>query len=206
MSESRASRGPYRTGVARRRQIIASAAEVFAAVGYRSGSLRQIAHEVGVTPAALTRHFGDKEALLTAVLEYWREQTDLLRDPDASGLEFFDGLRRLVRYHVDHPGYLELFLTLSNEATDPSHPAARFIRQRYDSTVADFRAQLAAAVEAGELRRMDDTEIEHECRALIAYMDGIELQWLLNPAIDLVRQFDQQLAVTLRRWGSGPRA
>lgn len=202
MTEVRTRRGPYRSGIARRRQIITTAAEVFATYGYRSGSLRQIATAVGVTPAALTRHFDSKEDLLTGVLEYWREQTDKLADPHAAGVDFFNGLRRLVNYHVDHPGYLELFLTLSTEATDPNHPAAAFIRNRYDRTVSDFSAQLTLAVNAGDVRPMSATEIDQQCRALIAYMDGIELQWLLNPAIDLPAQFGQHLDRVLASWRS----
>ncbi|MDT0142391.1 TetR/AcrR family transcriptional regulator [Microbacterium sp. PRC9] len=200
MTEERTRRGPYRSGIARRRQIITTAAEVFATYGYRNGSLRQIATAVGVTPAAVTRHFDGKEDLLTGVLQYWREQTDQLRDPDATGLDFFNGLRNLLRYHVDHPGYLELFLTLSTEATDPNHPAAEFIRKRYDDTVSDFGAQLTLAIDAGDARPMSEGEIDQQCRALIAYLDGIELQWLLNPTIDLAAQFGHHLDGVIASW------
>lgn len=203
MTETRAVRGPYRSGIARRAQIIHAAAEVFATNGYRGGSLRQIAQEVGVTPAALARHFERKEDLLTAVLEYWREQTDRLIDDTAVGVDYFTGLRRLVAYHVDHRGYLELFLTLGTEAVNPDHPAADFMRRRYDTTVSTFSRHLAHAVEGGDVRAMDATEIDRESRAFIAYLDGIELQWLLEPTLDLRDHFDHHLADTFRSWGYG---
>jgi len=204
MTEARAIRGPYRSGIARRRQIVRAAAEVFAAEGYRGGSLRQIAQEVGVTPAALNRHFERKEDLLTAVLEYWRDETALLIDDTAEGIDYFTGMRNLVAYHVGHRGYLELFLALSTEAVNPDHPAADFIRRRYDGTVATFSGHLAHAVDRGDVRTMDAAEIDRESRALIAYLDGIELQWLLDPTLDLLAHFDHHLHGMLESWGYRP--
>lgn len=202
MNEAGATRGPYSNGVARRAQIVAAAAGVFARYGYRSGTLRQIALEVGVTPAALTRHFDNKEDLLTSVVTYWRQQTDLLIDPNAEGIEFFGQLRGLVRFHVDNRGYLELFLALSIEAVDTAHPAAAFIRERYAQTLARFSRHLRLAIAHGDARPMTDAEIDFECRSLIAYLDGIELQWLLNPAIDLVDNVDRHLDNAVASWGA----
>ena len=50
-------RGPYQKGIRRRREIVDAASRIFARYGYGGGSLRQIADDVGVTPAALARHF-----------------------------------------------------------------------------------------------------------------------------------------------------
>ena len=44
------SRGPYRTGIRRREQIIDAATAVFAEYGYAGGSIRTIADRVGVSP------------------------------------------------------------------------------------------------------------------------------------------------------------
>jgi AcrR family transcriptional regulator len=202
MSEARSVRGPYRNGIERRQQIVEKAAEIFATYGFIGGSLRQIALEVGVTPAALSRHFDSKEDLLTGVVEYWRERTERVTDPEARGLDFFEQLRKIVSYHVEHPGYLELFLTLSTEATDPRHPAASFIRDRYARTLEAFCEELKRAVDAGAARQMTSDEIEFECRAMIAFMDGIELQWLLDDTVDLQTSFDRYLAACYLRWGA----
>ncbi len=68
-------RGPYRTGIKRRREIVDAASRIFARYGYAGGSLRQIAGDVGVTPAALARHFDNKYGLLQAVLTHWEKRT-----------------------------------------------------------------------------------------------------------------------------------
>ena len=62
-------RGPYRTGIRRREQIIATAITVFGEYGYAGGSIRTIADRVGVSHVTLLQHFGTKEGLLTAVLQ-----------------------------------------------------------------------------------------------------------------------------------------
>src|SRR6478609_7300154 len=64
-------RGPYRTGIRRREQIVEAATEVFAESGYAGGSIRAIAVRAGITNATLLQHFGSKEGLLQAVLEDW---------------------------------------------------------------------------------------------------------------------------------------
>ena len=68
-------RGPYRTGIRRREQIVATAIAVFGEYGYAGGSIRTIAERVGVSHATLLQHFGSKEGLLTAVLQEWDRRT-----------------------------------------------------------------------------------------------------------------------------------
>ena len=68
-------RGPYRTGIRRREQIVATAISVFGEYGFAGGSIRTIADRVGVSHATLLQHFGTKEGLLTAVLQEWDRQT-----------------------------------------------------------------------------------------------------------------------------------
>jgi AcrR family transcriptional regulator len=63
--------------------------------GHQGGSLRNIAEEVGVTSATLVNHFGHKEALLTAVLKHWSDESKSL-NPGSSGLAFFEGLPQLM--------------------------------------------------------------------------------------------------------------
>lgn len=193
-------RGPYKNGIKTRRDIIESASRVFGQFGYAGGSLKQIADEVGVTPAALITHFGSKENLLIAVLERWSDQTvrEVPREP--SGLGFFARLVGLMDYHTEHRGFIELFLTIATEASDPSHPAREFMTHRYSELIADSTRELRFARDNGEVRNFSDEELDKEVRGLYAMMDGVELQWLLDPQVDLVGTFRYHLDLTLRRW------
>ena len=85
-----ARRGPYQTGSGGAGKIIDAASLVFARYGYAGASLRQIADDVGVTAAAFTRHFGNKEGLLQAVIDHWETKND----------SFFDGACGSVTFVV----------------------------------------------------------------------------------------------------------
>ena len=50
--------------------ILLAAARLFSQKGYAAISMRVLAKEIGITPAALYHHYSDKEALYYAVLQY----------------------------------------------------------------------------------------------------------------------------------------
>jgi AcrR family transcriptional regulator len=195
-------RGPYRTGIKRRREIVDAASRIFARYGYAGGSLRQIAGDVGVTPAALARHFDNKYGLLQAVLTHWEEENDY-RFEGARGLEYFRRLPQLVEEHTKEPGLIELLLTVATEASDPQHPARAWAVARYDHTINLGIGYLREARELGEIGAMSDEEIELEARGVFALMDGMQLQWLLNPALPVARLFKAQIDLILQRWEQG---
>jgi AcrR family transcriptional regulator len=199
-------RGPYRNGIKRRREIIASAMKVFGEYGYAGGSLRQIAQDVGVTPAALARHFDSKEGLLIAVLEHWDAENDRIMDafPAAHGLERFKRMPYNAYQHTLNRGLIEMFLTIAAESSNPSHPLHEFIRKRYDTLMARGVVELQLARDDHEILPMTDAELEREVRGAYAVMDGIQLQWLLNPEIDLLTIFQQTLGHFILRWTGKP--
>lgn len=197
-------RGPYRNGIKRREQIVRSAAKVFAEMGYSGGSIRTIAARVGVSPATLIQHFGNKEGLLEAVLEAWTRETDAIYGRHLEGLAWIESTRGWIDYHLHHRGLIELFLTMAAEASSPTHPARAFIQHRYADTFHHFTHHLRVACRLGEVAPLTDIEIETEARVLIAVLDGLELQWLIDPAMDLASRYDEHLTRTIRRWQGDP--
>jgi AcrR family transcriptional regulator len=199
MTTQLTARGPYLKGVARRAEIVQAAAKVFAQYGYLAGSLGQIAAEVETTKATLIKFFGSKEGLLIAVLQHWAMET-VAQQGNASGLAYFLSISRTMSYHLNHAGYIELFLTLCTEATDPKHPARDFITERYVDLFRHFKRNLTIAAAAGEILPMAQQQMEWEARTFMAAMDGIELQWLLDRDIDLLGLFVDHLSITVARW------
>ncbi len=156
---------------------------------------------MGVTTAGLLRHFGSKEELLTAVLDKWGQDTDELIDGSGvEGLEWFLRYPDLMRYHEEHPGLIELYLTICGEASDPNHPARAWVAARYERTIATALRNLRHARDDGTVRPMTDQQLEQEVRAFVALMDGLELQWISNPELDLATTFESLLVGIVARW------
>jgi AcrR family transcriptional regulator len=190
MSTDLTKRKRYAGTEERREAVIQSAWEVFASRGFRGGSLREIAETVGLTQAGILHHFGTKENLLFEVLAY-RERLNIIA-PSVQGIGLFDHLRAIVVRNSQTPGAVALFVTMSAEATDPDHPAHGFFVDRYKRTIDLFASNILLARLDGDL----DVSIDPQSTAeeLVAFLDGLQLQWLLNPALDMLNAFDRYIA------------
>src|SRR3954470_4322003 len=184
-SSTGTARGPYRSGIRRREQIVAGAISVFGEYGFAGGSIRTIANRVGVSHATLLQHFGSKEGLLTTVLQEWDRQTVEARLAGAVGLDYFRRLPEVMTAHLANRGLLELFTTIAAEASSPTHPAHAFIQRRYTDNLATLATHLQQAVDTGDVAPLPPTEIDIEVRLVTAVLDGIGLQWLLDPSTDV---------------------
>lgn len=185
----------YAKGRAKRAEIIERATALFGEAGYRGSSLREIAARCGISHPGLLHHFATKEALLTAVLQH-RDEEDVaqLFTPAVGGV---DQLRRIVELAARNEtrrGIVELYCVLSAEATSADHPAHDYFVRRYRASVGGMRDAYAQARDHGALR--DGVDAETAGRELVAVMDGLQVQWLLDggatPMADLVRRHVQE--------------
>lgn len=159
----------------RRAQIVDAALEEFAVSGFRGSSLAAVAQRVGLSQQGLLHHFPSKEALLVAVLER-RDEVDTA---DFGGLDDPDRLTDIVERNTGRPGLVRLYALLSAEATTDGHPAGPYFTDRF----ARIRALIADALreEHGDRLRGGATP-EQAAALLTAAMDGLQLQWLHDPA------------------------
>ncbi|MGG6382222.1 TetR/AcrR family transcriptional regulator [Paenarthrobacter sp. NEAU-H11] len=199
-------RGSYAKTEARRKEILTAAFEVFAASGYRAGSLKDVADKVGLTQAGLLHHFPSKEALLEAVLTLRDEESvDRLGTADAKGMDLLRGLVELTRYNTTIPGLVSLYCILSAEATDPEHPAHEYFLRRYTWVRDTISGAFAEVARLGRLR--PGIVPLAATRQLIALMDGLQVQWLLdNDSVDMPAEVAAFLeAVTTGTFQAGAR-
>ncbi len=195
-------RGPYKNGLRKRREIVEAATLVFGQYGYHGGSLKTIADMVGATPATLVSYFGSKELLLVAVLEHWNLVSS--QTQGEQGLGSFRASIPLMSYHVEHPGLIQLFLTMSTEATQSDHPARPFILERQQLTRQSMVREFRWAIDHGEIPPMDAELIDREAVLMIGVLDGVELGWLNDPTLDLVGVVRHHIDTSIARWTGSP--
>lgn len=182
-------RGAYAKGRARREQILTEAVAMFGETGYHGASLRDLAQRCGISLAGLLHHVGDKPSLLLAVLAH-RDEVDVAElEPTVDGAARLRWLVEVVRRNSSRRGVVELYCVLSAEATAPDHPAHAFFVERYRRTVGDITA---------DLRDSGHPRPESAARRLVAVMDGLQVQWLLDPdGVDMAAEVELQVAYEL---------
>ncbi|MQA03279.1 MAG: TetR family transcriptional regulator [Streptosporangiales bacterium] len=138
---------------------MASAAAVFARLGYAQSTLEDVATEVGINRATLYYYVGTKEELLVALLD---QPIDTMRSrleeiaaqPDSARDKLAQALREYVQTMVEKP---ELFIFLSeNVHKVMSGPEAERIRSNADRYGRMLGQVIDDGMRAGEFR--DDIE------------------------------------------------
>ncbi|MFF3582135.1 TetR/AcrR family transcriptional regulator [Streptomyces mirabilis] len=186
---------PYRDAMStrarseeRRAEIVRAALEVIAERGYRGASMASVAERVGLTQQGLLHYFPTKDALLVAVLEE-RDQWDAVPDTQWR----VDLLASLVEYNAMRPGIIQTFSALLGESVTEGHPAREYFTERY----ARVRASMAAVLRAEYGERLPNgLTPERTAPLLVAVMDGLQFQWLLDPeSVDMPGAFRDFLAL-----------
>ena len=172
----------------RRAEIVRATLEVIAERGYRGASLAAVAERVGLTQQGLLHHFPTKDALLVAVLQE-RDQWDAV--PNTTWR--VDLLASLVEYNAMRPGIIQTFSALLGESVTEGHPARGYFTERY----ARVRESMAAVLRAEYGDRLPNgLTPERTAPLLVAVMDGLQYQWLLDPeAVDMPGAFRDFLAL-----------
>jgi len=190
----RSGRRATRHGDSRRDELVHAASELFADRGYRDTSIAQVAERVGVTQQALLYYFGSKAGLLDAVID----------DRDGAAVEFAEqlaavggaeALRRLpgaARRNVADPYLARLFAVLVAENLSPESIAHEHFVQRYRH----LREIVAGLIADGQRDGVFAADPEPQLLAteILATIDGLNTQWLLDPEVDLVAASEQWAA------------
>jgi len=166
----------------RRAEIVRAALEVIAERGYRGASLAAVAERVGLTQQGLLHYFPTKDALLVAVLKD-RDRWDAV----PATRWRVDLLASLVEYNAMRPGIIQTFSALLGESVTEGHPARPYFTERYRQVRANMAAVLRT--EYGD-RLPNGLTPERTAPLLVAVMDGLQYQWLLDPeSVDMPGAF-----------------
>lgn len=189
-------RGNAASTVARRAEIMQAAFTVFANSGFSGSSLKAVATRVGMTEAGLLHHYPSKIELLNAVLAYRDEvSVEVVDGEGLTGLHLMARWVQLIHHNSKNREKVKFFCKMSAEATASGHPAHDYFKNRYKNVVNYWQEAFAFAQSEGKLAQYATPQ--SAARAITADSDGMQIQWLLDPNVNMVEAclyiFESQL-------------
>lgn len=188
---------PYDTllakGEDRKQRILEVAQRLLTRNGWRNTTLAQIAGEAGVTPAGLLHHFESKEQLLHAVLD--ARDIDDDTHADRKG-DLIAEIAQVADRFDRSPELVGTFTVLLVENILPEAP----LHDRLLARQRDAIDIVAAGIRRGQAAGRYRTDIDPAVKAveILAFINGMETTWLLDPSIPVAEVF-KEYAETLAR-------
>jgi AcrR family transcriptional regulator len=186
-------RGPYAKGIAKREEILHEALEAYSQSDSSGPSLRAVAARVGLSERGLLHYFSSRDELFVAILAARDAADRALFDVD-------DPIEALVanQTHTSRtPGLVRLFLEMAVAAPDGTHAAHDFFTRRYERLRGILGRMFVRSARESGITEPGPDDAAFAARMLIAASDGLQLQWLLDPTIDLEADL-LRLALLLR--------
>jgi AcrR family transcriptional regulator len=181
---TRKRQGPREGTAQRRQEILDAAMQVFATKGFHGGTLADVAKLAGMTNAGILHHFGSKDHLLQAVIDH-RDNIDSSEAHAAYGLDFFRHLIATARLNATRPGIIQTYVVLSAEAVTEDNPGGPYFTGRFEGLRELVLSQMRTLTPPDD--PLPEAELQAAASNVIALMDGLQVQWLLNPdSVDLV--------------------
>lgn len=179
-------------GLVRQDQILDAAFELFATIGVRATTLAAVAQKVGLSEAGVLHHFTSKDDLLLAVLA---RADSSLADTEAwlaapgGGVESLRRLPATALLLTSNPLLARLRTMVTAESVVQDGAARRYVTERTRQIRDVVGGMLAEGVRRGEFAA--DTAVKARAAEIVAFMEGIQIEWLLEPdAIDLVVAYE----------------
>lgn len=167
----------------RRTEILRAALDIFGAKGSTNGTLGDIANEVGMTHAGVLHHFGSKQRLLLEVLEF-RDRDDVAGLADRHmprGPALFTHLVGTAQRNSLRPGIVQAYTVLCAESVTHGHAAREYFEKRYRVLRNDVEKAFRELCARENVS--DSDRIDKAAASILAVMDGLQLQWLLDPSV-----------------------
>lgn len=173
-------------GEDRRARIVGVAQRMLTSNGWRSTSLAAIAREAGVSPAGLLHHFASKEALLHAVLDA-RDADDAV-NADLGG-DLIVEIGRVADRIGRAPELVGTFVVMLVENLGPDAPLHDRLLDRWRIAVGIVADMLRQGQGSGRYRGDFDADVR--AVEIVAFINGMEISWLLDHSIPLVEVFGE---------------
>lgn len=160
-------------------------------------ALEHVAAAAGLDLIDLRAQFPTMDDLMLASIGVWHGRRDagLVSVPAEFGAVAF--LREVVVANIAEPALMRLMMGAASVAATPGHPIAALMRQQWVQFHATVQRALAHDIAIG--REPETIEPPHGAEQLIAVYEGLQVQAMLRPNMDLLEAYDR--AVTRLRQG-----
>lgn len=188
---------PYDTllakGEDRKQRILDVAQRLLTRNGWRNTTLAQIAGEAGVSPAGLLHHFESKEQLLHAVLDARDRDDDAHADREG---DLIAEIAQVADRFDRAPELVGTFTVLLVENILPEAP----LHERLLARQRDAIDIVAEGIRRGQAAGRYRTDIDAAVKAveILAFINGMETTWLLDPSIPLAKVFKEYAEMLAR--------
>jgi AcrR family transcriptional regulator len=184
---------PKRTRRNRRVEILEATTGLLAEYGFQGMSLAMVAEKVGLTEPGVLHYFPNKVALLQGVLDY-RDEIDVDKYASVIDVEkdevddLFNSISEVVQENEKIPELLQLFTVLVSESIRQDQPSHNFFVDRYRRGRKIYKTEFTELLKT-PIR--SDVDAETLAPLVMAMMDGLQIQWLLDPEnVDLQASFN----------------
>ncbi|HKF35961.1 MAG TPA: TetR/AcrR family transcriptional regulator [Ktedonobacteraceae bacterium] len=168
----------------RRTQILEAAMAVFARQGFDQARMDDIAQEVGLSKGALYLYYKSKDAIISAILQFFFSQAmkklqGFLESEEQPSVR--EQLLRLNQYYIAEMKWMVSLLPLSFEFYAVA-ARQKTVRQFFKRYFKDYREVLAALVQRGIDRgEFRPVLAESVAIAITALYEGLTLLWMVDP-------------------------
>ncbi len=183
----------YATTEIRQRQIIAAARRLIVARGAEHVTVRRIAREVGLSEAAIYRHFKSKKDVLRLLLD--DVEQDLIDDADMEGRAgeaSLDALHAVLKHHLSAVEQRRgiRFQVIAEIISLGDKSLNRRAMETVERYVGILRQLLSESAAAGRIR--SDVDLEAAATLLFCMIEGLVNMWALsNDGFDLIGRYER---------------
>ena len=178
-------------------RIVEASIAVFRRYAFHTATTGVVAATAGMSVAEVEHAFPTWESLIVATIDRWNAQRmrPILSLAEHHGAVVF--LRGIVQSNVEDPALMRFLSATVNIAATPNDPMAPFLQQEWARFHMLVIRQLEKDIQVG--REPNTMQPVRGAEQLIALYEGLQLQSMVRPGMDLLDAYDR--AVTRLRDG-----
>jgi AcrR family transcriptional regulator len=179
--------------------VVQAAIRAFQVRAFHEVTLEVVAAEAGLPLATVVERFPTRDDLVVGTVQVWNAERMAVAVPLAERHGAVMFLRVLVQSNVEDPSLSRLLTAVVNIAATPDHPMAYALQRQWIQFHALVERALARDVSLGRESLLEPSRAAEQ---LIAMYEGLQLQSMMRPGMDLLDAFDHGVAQLRIAWAN----